>query len=196
MAMEARSSRSVMTWNSSSAPRGVELDVAKLVQQQQVEAALAADEAGQLPLVGGFSELVDQGGGGGVADPAAVLAGGQSQADEQVGLAGAGSDGDRLQHLRAVLPCPVRVTGPGHPLFGEVLAASGFRRFAGVLHLVVELPDGSPGTIRADATDVLAAAEPGPAGTVLDAGGVRALRALVTAMGDAGSLRPRRRSSK
>ena len=45
----------------------------------------------------------------------------------------------------------------GHPLFGELLAALAFRRFAGVLHLVVELPDGSPGTIRADATDVLAA---------------------------------------
>jgi hypothetical protein len=55
------------------------------------------------------------------------------------------------------------------------------------LHLVVELPDGSPGTIRADATGVLAVAEPLAAGTVLDAGGVRALRAPVTAMGDAGS---------
>jgi hypothetical protein len=90
----------------------------------------------------------------------------------------------------------VRVTGPAHPLFGELLAASGFRRFAGVLHLVVELPDGSPGTIRADATDVLAAAGLEPVLAVLDASGVRALRALVTAMGDAGSPRPRRRSSK
>src|SRR5206468_5657442 len=33
--------------------------------------------------------LVDQGGGGDVADPAALLAGGQAQADQQVGLAGA-----------------------------------------------------------------------------------------------------------
>jgi hypothetical protein len=41
-------------------------------------------------LVGGFGEFVDQGGGGGVADPAALLAGGQAQAYEQVGLAGAG----------------------------------------------------------------------------------------------------------
>jgi hypothetical protein len=87
----------------------------------------------------------------------------------------------------------VRVTGAGHPLFGELLAASAFRRFAGVLHLVVELPDGSPGTIRADATDVLAAGEPGPAGTVLDAAGVRV---LVTAMTDAASPRQWRRSSK
>jgi hypothetical protein len=95
-----------------------------------------------------------------------------------------------------VLPCSVRVTASAHPLFGELLAASGFRRFAGVMHLVVELPDGSPGTIRADATDVLAAAEPQVPGTVLDAAGVRALKVLVTAMGDAGSLRPRRGSSK
>jgi hypothetical protein len=90
----------------------------------------------------------------------------------------------------------VRVTGSAHPLFGELLAASGFRRFAGVLHLVVELPDGSPGTIRADATDVLATAEQQVAVMVLDAAGVRALRGLVTAMGAAGSLRPQRRSSK
>lgn len=88
------------------------------------------------------------------------------------------------------------MTASAHPLFGELLAASGFRRFAGVMHLVVELPDGSPGTIRADATDVLAAAEPQVPGTVLDAAGVRALKVLVTAMGDAGSLRPRRGSSK
>jgi hypothetical protein len=78
------------------------------------------------------------------------------------------------------------VTVPAHPLCGELLAASAFRRFGGVLHLVVELPDGSPGTIRADATDVLATAASQEPQTVLDAGGVRALRLLVTAMGDAG----------
>jgi hypothetical protein len=42
-----------------------------------------------LPGVGGFGEFVDQGGGGGVADPASLLAGGQAQGDEQVGFAGA-----------------------------------------------------------------------------------------------------------
>jgi hypothetical protein len=93
------------------------------------------------------------------------------------------------------LPCLVRVTAPAHPLCGELLAASAFRRFAGVVHLVVELPDGSPGTIRADATDVLTAAEPGPVATVLDADGLRALRVLLVAMGS-GSPRRRRRSSK
>src|ERR1700722_139889 len=62
----------------------VDLNVAKLVEQQQVQAAVAADNAGQLPVVGGFSELVDQLGGSGVTDPAALLAGGQPQADKQM----------------------------------------------------------------------------------------------------------------
>ena len=74
-----------------------------------------------------------------------------------MGLAGAGSDGERLQHLRSVLPCRVRVTAWTHPLFDELLDCSGFRRWNGVVLLVVDLPDGSPGTIRADATDVWAA---------------------------------------
>jgi len=93
-----------------------------------------------------------------------------------------------------VLPCRVRVTAVTHPLAGELLAASAFRRFAGVVHLVVELPDGSPGTIRVDATDVLAAAEPVPAALVLDADGVRALRHLVVALG--GTLPLRRGNGK
>ncbi len=41
-------------------------------------------------MAGGFGELVDQGGGGGVADPPALFAGGQPESDEQVGFAGAG----------------------------------------------------------------------------------------------------------
>ena len=65
---------------------GVDLDVAELVEQQQVEAAVAGDDPGQAPFVGGFDELVDQLGGGGVADPPALLAGGQAEPDEQVGL--------------------------------------------------------------------------------------------------------------
>ena len=40
--------------------------------------------------------------------------------------AGAGSDGDRLQQLPAVLPCDVRVVAQTHPLFGRVLAARSF----------------------------------------------------------------------
>ena len=34
-----------------------------------------------------------------------------------------------------------------HPLFGELLACSGLRRWNSALLLVVDLPDGSPGTI-------------------------------------------------
>jgi hypothetical protein len=41
------------------------------------------------------------------------------------------------------------------------------------------LPDGSPGTVRADATDVLGGLAVEPGVTVLDGDGVRALRALV-----------------
>jgi len=89
------------------------------------------------------------------------------------------SDSDRLQHLRAVLPCEVRVTAATHPLFGLVVAAHQFRRVDSVFFLVVTLPDGSPGTVRADATDVLGGPADGPGVTVLDGDGVRALRALV-----------------
>jgi hypothetical protein len=97
-------------------------------------------------------------------------------------LAGARSDGDRLQHLRAVLPCEVRVTAATHPLFGRLLDAASFKRLSGVLHLVVVLPDGSPGTIPAAATSVFGdgAVSAAPT-TVLSAEGVRRLRILTDA---------------
>ena len=120
-------------------------------------------------------------GGGDVADPAAVFAGRQPQPDEQVRLARPGSDGDRLQQLRAVLPCEVRVVAETHPLFGRLLAAKSFKRWNGVLLLVIDLPDGSPGTIRCDATDALGVVEPGLR-SVLDAAGLRALQRLVVQM--------------
>lgn len=66
------------------------------------------------------------------------------QSAGQVGLSDPDSDGDRLQHLRAALPCEVRVTAPSHPLFGQLLAARDFRRVEGVVFLVVQLPDNSP----------------------------------------------------
>jgi hypothetical protein len=49
----------------------------------------------------------------------------------------------------------VRVIAETHPLFGRLLVARSFKRWNGVLLLVVDLPDGSPGTIRADATRIL-----------------------------------------
>ena len=89
-----------------------------------------------------------------------------------------GTEGDRLQQLRAVLPCEVRVVAETHPLFGRLLAAKSFKRWNGVLLLVIDLPDGSPGTIRCDATDVLGVVEPGLR-SVLDGAGLRALHRLV-----------------
>jgi hypothetical protein len=74
-------------------------------------------------------------------------------------------------------------------LFGLMLTAHHFRRVDGVLFLVVTLPDGSPGTLRADVTDVLGGPADAAAVTVLDGEGVRALRAVV------GRLRPTRRDA-
>jgi hypothetical protein len=107
---------------------------------------------------------------------------GDTERNQDVRLAGAGSNSDRLQHLRAVLPCDVRVTAAMHPLFGELLVCSGFKRWNGVLLLVVELPDGSPGTVRADATNVFAAVPIAPTGLVLDGDGIQALHALVAGL--------------
>src|SRR6266540_6225568 len=133
---------------------GLKRDVADLVDHQQRVAA-KADQLWLQPSLGvGVGQAGDPLGGGGEQHPVAGLAGPDAQADGQVGLAGAGRNGDRLQHLRWVLPAEVRVTAATHPLFGRLLWASGFKRLGGVLHLVVVLPDGSPGTIRADATGV------------------------------------------
>jgi hypothetical protein len=72
------------------------------------------------------------------------------------------------------------VVAETHPLFGRLLRAVSFRRVSDSLLLVVELPDGSPGTIRADATNVLGD-PPAACGlaTVLDGDGVQALHVLV-----------------
>jgi len=51
-----------------------------------------------------------------------------------------------------------------------------------MVFLVVELPDGSPGTIRADATDVLGEEPVEPSVAVLDVEGLRALARLVTGL--------------
>jgi hypothetical protein len=113
----------------------------------------------------------------------AGLGGLDPEPDREVGLPDPGSEGERLQQLRAVLPCEVRVTAAPHPLFGRALTAAAFKRVNGVVHLVVTLPDGSPGTIRADATDVLGLVAPVAASVVvLDAAGLRELQRLVMAM--------------
>jgi hypothetical protein len=84
--------------------------------------------------------------------------------------------------LRAVLPCQVQVTSSTHPLSGRLVAARTFKRLHGELLLVIELPDGSPGTIPAGATDVLGSDDRGGPAVVLDAAGWRRLRYLVVAL--------------
>jgi hypothetical protein len=106
-----------------------------------------------------------------------------------VRLAGAGSDGDRLHYLRSVLPCEVCVVADSHPLFGRLLWAGSFTRLNGVLHLVVGLPDGSPGTIRAAATDVFGVPGSPVLKAAFDVEGLRELRARVLAV--QGCARPR-----
>lgn len=110
-------------------------------------------------------------------------------------LADPDSDSDRLQLLRERLPRSVMVSAPRHPLFGEELAARTFKHLRGELLLVVVLPDGSPGTILVEATDVLG--EPVSLRWVeatLSVEGVRQLRALlkrVPVPEQAGGKRPK-----
>jgi hypothetical protein len=63
----------------------------------------------------------------------------------------------------------------------------------GVPHLKVELPDGMPGLVAAEATDALGA-EPGGtgAGLVLDGDGLRRLRAVVMRLRDGDAPGPGR----
>ena len=101
----------------------------------------------------------------------------------QAGLVALDQEGDRLRHVRAVLPCEVLVTATAHPLFGSRLTAYAFRHVDGVLHLKVRLPEGRPGLVRADATDVHGDGEERP-GLVLDVAGLRELRVLVLRLRD------------
>jgi len=95
-----------------------------------------------------------------------------------------------------LLPCEVRVSAETHPLFGRLLAARSFKRLNGVLHLVVELPDGSPGTIRADATDLLGVELPSGPGVVMDAAGWGELNRLVASLRSVRRSGPARRRRK
>jgi hypothetical protein len=92
-------------------------------------------------------------------------------------------EGDKLRHVRAALPCEVLVTAVTHPLFGSCLTAYAFRHVDGVLHLKVRLPEGLPGLVRADVTDVHGDGQERP-GLVLDVAGLRELRALVLRLRD------------
>ncbi len=77
------------------------------------------------------------------------------------------------------------MTSQVHPLFGRSLQATSFRRRNGALLLVVGLPDGTPGTIPADATDVLGAPVATTVTTVLSVDGVRRLRMVLETLAPA-----------
>jgi hypothetical protein len=82
-----------------------------------------------------------------------------------------------------VLPCEVRVTSVLHPLFGRLLEARSFKRWEGDVLLVVVLPDGTPGTIPVEATDVLGEPVLGlVVPVVLSVEGVRRLQVVVEAL--------------
>ena len=155
--------------------RGVPLDEQGLGRAGEAGApggGQDADGAGLDPAADG---LAGRGGDGG------VLPGQGVQGLVQVRLVAQDQEGDRLRRFRALLPCEVVVTALAHPLCGCRVRAYAFRHVDGVPHLKVELPDGMPGLVAADATDVFGA---GPAaagaGLVLDGAGLRHLLAVVT----------------
>jgi len=78
-----------------------------------------------------------------------------------------------------------------HPLFGRLLPASGFQHRGGVLLLVVTLPDGSPGTVPAAATDVLGSAPAEPGTTTLTVEGIRRLCQMAASLAPAAESRRR-----
>jgi hypothetical protein len=92
-----------------------------------------------------------------------------------------------------LLPCEVVVTTVTHPLYGRRLRAYALRHVDGVPHLKVELPDGMPGLVAAEATDVLGEeAARVSEGLVLDGAGLRRLRAVVMRLRHGDASGPRR----
>jgi hypothetical protein len=91
--------------------------------------------------------------------------------------------------LRPSLPEEVTVTAAHHPLAGRRLAVEGRRAIGGRAHLIVRLPDGTPGTVELRATSAAAAEGGAPAGALLSVEGLRRLRRLLApgAPGDDGS---------
>jgi len=126
--------------------------------------------------------------------PDAPPTGDVAECGGEEGLADVRRDSDRLQYLRRLLPCEVRVTSAVHPLFGRLVPATGFKRREGVLLLVVILLDGSPGTIPVDATNALGEPPVEVGTSVLSVEGVRRLQALISSLDSGRSrVRPRRR---
>ena len=104
----------------------------------------------------------------------------RAEAGHGGGLAGSGSDTNRLRQLRDRLPCEVTVSSALHPLYQRQLVAVSFAHRDGELMLSVELPDGSPALVPAALTDVFGTEDEAPAAaTILSVEGVRRLRGLV-----------------
>ena len=169
----------------------VEVCCGHLVQWGECEVVDDQDAGGGEAAVFGLGGVVEAGGfefleqlvGAGHVDGQAAADGDVAEGGGQVRFADPDREPDRLQHLRAVLPCEVRVVSVTHPLSGRLLEAVSFKRWNGELLLVVTLPDGSPGTVRAGDTSVFGDdSVPRGGGVVLDAAGIRELRRLVTVM--------------
>src|SRR5208283_3296931 len=70
-------------------PSRVELDVAELIEAQQIEPSVACNDAREPTLVGGLDEFVHQLRSGHVSDAKTLLACGHPEPDQQMRLAGA-----------------------------------------------------------------------------------------------------------
>jgi hypothetical protein len=62
-------------------------------------------------------------------------------------------------------------------------------RLRGIVHLVVTLPDGTPGTIELEATSAAECAGEPQSATILSVDGVRRLRTLLEALSSASGRR-------
>jgi transposase len=67
----------------------IELHIAQFIDAKQIDAAVAGDGLGELLVIGGLDELVDELRGHDISDPVAGHRGGGAEADEQVAFAGA-----------------------------------------------------------------------------------------------------------
>jgi hypothetical protein len=90
----------------------------------------------------------------------------------------------------------VNVVSATHPLHGERLSALSFCRRNDELLLVVVLPDGTPGMIASDATDVFGGGARPADAMALSVEGVRHFRSLVDAHEVAGRKRTRKPPAK
>jgi hypothetical protein len=88
-----------------------------------------------------------------------------------------------------VLPCEVGVLEE-RPLAGCTLMANWCKHIGGVLVLGVVLPDGSTATVPAAVTDVFGTARVRRQALVLDADGVRGLRAFTARLMENAQDRP------